>query len=115
MSLTPLQYIGVDPDALHLWFTPGQYFNWSHFTDPALTKLIIEGQQETDPAKRPALYAQAQKIIMEHAVEMPIRQNIDLVMTEEPHRPDLVGRRLRIFRRGLGDEMSSPLSSAPTA
>ena len=52
MSLTPLQYIGVDPDALRLWFTPDQYFNWSHFTDPALTKLIADGQQELDPAKR---------------------------------------------------------------
>jgi peptide/nickel transport system substrate-binding protein len=81
MSLTPLQYIGVDPDALRLWFTPDQYFNWSHFTDPTLTKLIQDGQQELDPAKRASLYAQAQKIIMEQAVDLPIRQNIDLVMT----------------------------------
>lgn len=81
MSLTPLQYIGVDPDALRLWFTPDQYFNWSHFSDPALTKLILEGQQELDPAKRLPIYAQAQKIIMDQAIELPIRQNIDLVMT----------------------------------
>ena len=81
MSLTPLQYIGVDPDALRLWFTPDQYFNWSHFTDPTLTKLIADGQQEFDPAKRLAIYAQAQKIIMDQAIELPIRQNIDLVMT----------------------------------
>ncbi len=83
MSLTPLQYIGVDPDALRLWFTPDQYFNWSHFTDPALTKLIADGQQELDPAKRNALYAQAQKIIMDQAIELPIRQNIDLIMTSK--------------------------------
>jgi peptide/nickel transport system substrate-binding protein len=81
MSLTPLQYIGVDPDALHLWFLPDQYFNWSHFTNPDLTKLLLQGQTETDPAKRPAIYAQAQKIIMDEAAEMPIHQNIDLVMT----------------------------------
>ena len=83
MSLTPLQYIGVDPDALRLWFTPDQYFNWSHFTDPTLTKLIADGQQELDPAKRLAIYAQAQKIIMDQAIELPIRQNIDLVMTSK--------------------------------
>ncbi len=81
MALTPLQYIGVDPDALRLWFTPDQYFNWSHFTDPALTKLIAEGQQEFDPAKRLAIYAEAQKITMDQAIDLPLRQNIDLVMT----------------------------------
>ena len=83
MSLTPLQYIGVDADALRLWFTPDQYFNWSHYTDPALTKALLDGQVELDPAKRKALYAQAQKIIMEQAIELPIRQNIDLVLTKK--------------------------------
>ncbi len=80
-SMAPCQYIAVDPDALRLWFTPDQYFNWSHFTDPALTKLLLEGQQELDPAKRLPIYAQAQKIIMDQAIELPMRQNIDLVMT----------------------------------
>ncbi|MGI4801762.1 MAG: ABC transporter substrate-binding protein [Janthinobacterium lividum] len=80
-SMAPCQYIAVDPDALRLWFTPDQYFNWSHFTDPALTKLLADGQQELDPAKRLPIYAQAQKIIMDNAIELPIRQNIDLVMT----------------------------------
>jgi peptide/nickel transport system substrate-binding protein len=83
MSLTPLQYIAVDPDALHLWFLPGQYFNWSHFTDPTLTALINQGQQEADPAKRQSIYAQAQKIIMDQAVLMPIHENVDLVMTSK--------------------------------
>ncbi len=75
------QYIAVDPDALRLWFTPGQYFNWSHFENAALTELIMRGQQETDPAKRAPLYAQAQRIIMEQAITLPLRQNLDLVMT----------------------------------
>ena len=83
MSLTPLQYIAVDPDALHLWFLPGQYFNWSHYTTPQLTSLILQGQQESDPAKRFAIYSQAQKIIMDEAVMMPLQQNIDLVMTSK--------------------------------
>ncbi len=82
-SMAPCQYIAVDPDALRLWFTPDQYFNWSHFTDPALTKLILDGQQELDPAKRASIYADAQKIIMDQAIELPMRQNIDLVMTNK--------------------------------
>ena len=83
MSLTPLQYIAVDPDALHLWFLPGQYFNWSHYTDPQLTSLIMQGQGESDPTKRMPIYSQAQKFIMEQALEMPIHENVDLVMTSK--------------------------------
>jgi peptide/nickel transport system substrate-binding protein len=83
MSLTPLQYIAVDPDALHFWFLPGQYFNWSHFTDPTLTNLINSAQQEPDPAKRVAAYQQAQQIIMNQAIDLPLHQNVDLVMTSK--------------------------------
>jgi peptide/nickel transport system substrate-binding protein len=68
---------------LHLWFLPGQYFNWSHFTDPTLTTLINQGQQESDPNKRMAIYAQAQKIIMDQSVLMPVHENVDLVMTSK--------------------------------
>ena len=82
-SIGPAQFIGVDPDALRLWFTPGQYFNWSHFEDARLTDLIMQGQAESDPAKRFPLYAEAQKIIMEQAIMLPLRQNIDLVMTSK--------------------------------
>ena len=80
VSLTPLQYIGVDPDALHFWFLPGEYFNWSHWSNEELTALIQKGQTLQDEAERQTLYADAQRIIMENAVMMPIRQNIDLTM-----------------------------------
>ncbi len=81
MSMTPLQYVGVDPDALHVWFLPGQYFNWSHYADPKLAALIQQGQVESDAAKRLDIYKQVQQIIMDQAIEMPIHMNIDLVMT----------------------------------
>jgi len=83
INMTPLQFVDDDPDALHFWFLPGQYFNWSHYTNHALTKLLLEGQQVTDPVKRVAIYQAAQKIIMEQAIEMPLHQNIDLVMTSK--------------------------------
>jgi peptide/nickel transport system substrate-binding protein len=83
MSLTPLQYVGIDPDALSNWFTPGQYFNWSHFNDPKLTGLFQDGQRERDPEKRVKIYHEIQKIIMDQAVMLPLRQNIDLVMTNK--------------------------------
>jgi peptide/nickel transport system substrate-binding protein len=82
-SMAPSQYIGVDPDALHLWYLPDQYFNWTHWSRPDLTALILQGQSELDPAKRPAIYAQVQKIIMDEALVMPLHQNIDLVMASK--------------------------------
>lgn len=83
MSLTPLQYIGVDADALSNWFTAGQYFNWSHYSNPKLDELFKQGREQTDPSKRLPIYAEIQKILMDEAVILPIRQNIDLVMTSK--------------------------------
>lgn len=83
MSLTPLQYIGVDADALSGWFTAGQYFNWSHYSNPKLDALFKQGREENDPAKRLPIYHEIQQILMDEAVMMPIRQNIDLVMTSK--------------------------------
>ncbi len=86
-TMAPGQYIGVDPDALHFWFLPDQYFNWSHWSDPELTKLITTGQSLQDDDKRREIYGEVQKIIMDNAVMMPIRQNIDLTMMA----PDVKG------------------------
>lgn len=83
MSLTPLQYIGVDPDALSGWFTAGQYFNWSHYSNPKLDALFKQGREEGDAAKRVAIYQELQKLLMDEAVMLPIRQNVDLVMTSK--------------------------------
>lgn len=80
-TLTPLQYIAVDPDALHFWFLPDQYFNWSHWSDPAFTALITKGRSETDSAARAEIYKQAQQMLLENAVILPLRQNLDLTMT----------------------------------
>jgi len=83
INMTPLQYVSVDPDALQLWFNAGQYFNWSHWSDEALTKLLGQAAGEVDRAKRGAMYVEAQTIIMENAVLMPVRQNIDLTLASK--------------------------------
>lgn len=80
MSLTPLQYIAVDPAALDLWFTPGQYYNWSHYTNPQLTKLIEEGEVTSSTSARAKIYQQAQQIIMQEAVDLPLHLNDDLLV-----------------------------------
>lgn len=81
MSLTPLQYIAVDPDALRFWFTEDQYFNWSHWTDPAFTALLDKAVATQDPTARAALYKEAQEMLLDAAVVLPIRQNLDLTMS----------------------------------
>ncbi|MFZ0214426.1 MAG: ABC transporter substrate-binding protein [Candidatus Dormiibacterota bacterium] len=83
-NLTALQYVAVDPDALHFWFLPGQYYNWSHYTNAQLTNLIQQGQVESNTAKRMQLYKQAQDIVMAQALELPLRENdaLDLVSNQ---------------------------------
>jgi peptide/nickel transport system substrate-binding protein len=82
-TMTPSQYIGVDPDAMHFWYLKGEYFNWSKFSDDKLTALFNKGRSEVDPEKRKPIYVEIQKIIMENALELPIRQNIDLTMADK--------------------------------
>ncbi|MEM8855672.1 MAG: ABC transporter substrate-binding protein [Pseudomonadota bacterium] len=79
ISMTPLQYVGVDPDLLHFWFLPDQYFNWSHWTDPELTKVINNARTIQDVKARTKAYQDAQRMIMENAVMLPIRENADLM------------------------------------
>ncbi|WP_172329760.1 ABC transporter substrate-binding protein [Mangrovicoccus sp. HB161399] len=82
-TLTPSQYIGVDPDALHFWFLPDQYFNWSHWTNDELTDLIYQGRSELDHGKRAAIYQKIQDILLDNAVILPIRQNLDLTLADK--------------------------------
>lgn len=87
MSLTPLQYIAVDPDSLRFWFTEGQYFNWSHWNDPEFTALMDDAVATQDVEARAELYKKAQKMLLDNAVVLPIRQNLDLTMSAK----DLTG------------------------
>ena len=78
-NLTPLTYVGVDPDALSFWFNPGSFYNWSHYTNDQLTSLLAQGRTATDPTQREQIYKQAQGIIMDQAVLYPIYENQDLL------------------------------------
>lgn len=65
---------------MRLWYTPGQYFNWSRITFPALTSALNSAQGIVDTNTRIQMYWKAQQIIMDQALEMPIHQNADLVV-----------------------------------
>jgi peptide/nickel transport system substrate-binding protein len=79
-SLTPSQYVAVDPSALSVWFLPGEYLNWSHYTNPQLTSLLNQAGETQSEAERVKLYDQAQTIIMQQALMMPLHENEDLTL-----------------------------------
>jgi len=78
-NITPLTYVAVDPDALSFWFLPGSFYNWSHYTNDALTDLLTQGRIQTDEAKRKDIYVKAQKLILDASVLYPIYENQDLL------------------------------------
>jgi peptide/nickel transport system substrate-binding protein len=79
-NITPLEFSSLDPDLLRIEFTPGQYFNWSKYNNPQLTRIVTQAESETDPAKRLQEYAQAQQILMNDAAMIPEHENDDLLI-----------------------------------
>jgi peptide/nickel transport system substrate-binding protein len=80
VSMTPSQYVSVDPDGLSVWFLPRQYLNWSHYVNPNLTALLTKGRTQRSDTDRAATYDQAQRLIMQQAVMFPLHENSDLVV-----------------------------------
>ncbi len=75
-----LNFFGSDPDLLRAWFTSTGFNNWSKVNDPALDQRLTDGFLTTDPARRAALYADAQKIIHEQSLLIPLRDYVNLNM-----------------------------------
>jgi peptide/nickel transport system substrate-binding protein len=85
-DILPVRWIQADPMCLENLFsstnitTPGHYkYNWMHLNDPKLDALFAAGRAETDPAKRDAIYADAQKIIMDTALWFPVHNQVETV------------------------------------
>lgn len=68
-------WISSDPNILeHLFHSKniGSGYNWVFYKDPKLDGLLDQGAAEVDPAKRKALYQQAQQIIADQSLLVPI-------------------------------------------
>lgn len=50
----------------------GGNFNWSCLKDPAMDKLLEQGRQEMDPAKRKQIYVTIEKQLLDMAVTLPM-------------------------------------------
>lgn len=76
-----LNFFGLDPIVLNSFYLSTGRLNWSRLSDPELDTLLMDAQREVDPLKRAALYAQIQTWIMDQAVVLPIRENVNLNAT----------------------------------
>jgi peptide/nickel transport system substrate-binding protein len=80
-NMIPNAISSSDPDILANYFHSDNIdggFSWSRYADPELDRLLEEGARTMDPAERAELYAQAQQIIMDQALIIPIRDYVNL-------------------------------------
>jgi peptide/nickel transport system substrate-binding protein len=69
---------GVDPAFLNSYFVTGGSRNWTGFSSPDLDRVLEDAARQLEPGTRASLYAQAQQIIMDNALILPIREYVNL-------------------------------------
>ncbi len=76
--LVAFDAFGVDPSILNPRFLSSGADNWTGFSSAQLDSLLLEAVLQNDPNQRLTLYAQAQAIIMNEALILPIRDYVNL-------------------------------------
>jgi peptide/nickel transport system substrate-binding protein len=74
-NLTDFFYYAPDPFFMRALFAcdqVGKGFNWMHYCNPDVDKMVTEGNATGDAAKRQEIYAAAAKLVMEDATFIPI-------------------------------------------
>jgi peptide/nickel transport system substrate-binding protein len=74
-NLANIFWWGTDPESLYSLYHSSNIkagFNWSHYSNPEVDKLLEEGQKVIDLEKRKPFYEKAQIMIMEDAAAIPI-------------------------------------------
>ncbi|MCU0511271.1 MAG: ABC transporter substrate-binding protein [Anaerolineae bacterium] len=69
---------GIDPSFLNARFMSDGAVNWTGYASAPLDELLRAAAQLTDPAARQPLYSQAQSLIMQEALILPIREYVNL-------------------------------------
>ena len=85
-DMLPVRWIQADPMCLENLFasanipSAGRYrYNWMQLKDAKLDGLLADGRAVTDPAKREAIYGEAQKIIMDTALWFPVHNQVQTI------------------------------------
>jgi peptide/nickel transport system substrate-binding protein len=77
--LTPYGGGGWDAGVLNSFFDSSAYFNWSKVDSAELDSILLQAVQEMDEEKRTELYQQAQQMIMQDALILPVLSEGQLV------------------------------------
>jgi peptide/nickel transport system substrate-binding protein len=77
-NLVAYYTFGLDPSFLNAFFTTGGGNNWTGFSSPDLDNALREAVHQNDSNIRRDLYDQAQRIIMDNAIILPIRDYVNL-------------------------------------
>ncbi len=70
---------GLDPAWLVDYFSTGGPLNWSGFSDAELDGVLNDALVTIEDQTRFSLYARAQQIIMDHALILPLREQVNIV------------------------------------
>lgn len=80
-NLIPMTFSSSDPSILNTTYLANnadQGFNWSKVRNPELDRLLQDATREMDMQRRADLYGQAQILIMEQALVLPIRDYVNI-------------------------------------
>jgi peptide/nickel transport system substrate-binding protein len=77
-NLVAFYSFGLDPVFLNHYFTTDGSNNWTGYSNPQLDDVLRQAAQISDPDVRRSLYAQAQQLIMNEALIVPIRDYVNL-------------------------------------
>lgn len=69
---------GLDPYILNQAFLSNSGDNWANYSNPELDRVLLEAMQLPEGEERRLAYGQAQAIIMQDAVVLPIRNYVNL-------------------------------------
>ena len=77
-NLVSFDQSGYDPFVMTQGYLSNSDNNWTGYENVELDSLLIQGAQESDPDQRFQFYGQAQAIIMQDALILPIRDYVNL-------------------------------------
>lgn len=77
-NLVSFDAFGLDPVLLNARYLSNGSVNWVGFSSPELDSLLLSASRESDNETRRIAYGQAQAIIMQQALILPIRDYVNL-------------------------------------
>lgn len=77
-NLVAFNTAGIDPSILNAFYMSHGNNNFTGFSSPELDTLLTDAVLQRDDVVRRNLYAQAQRLIMNEALVLPIRESVNL-------------------------------------